>query len=49
MAYQWSVLGHKLQVTPLGCSSMQEMVNNETLITQNVEIFFLLFLETGKQ
>jgi len=41
MAYQWSVLGHKLQVTPLGCSSMQEMVNNETLITQNVE--FSLF------
>ena len=44
MAYQWSVLGHKLQVTPLGCSSMQEMVNNETLITQNVEYSLFHFL-----
>jgi hypothetical protein len=44
MAYQWSVLGHKLQVTPLGCSSMQEMVNNETLITQNVEFALFYFL-----
>jgi hypothetical protein len=44
MAYQWSVLGHKLQVTPLGCSSMQEMVNNETLITQNVEFSLFYFL-----
>jgi hypothetical protein len=32
MAYQWSVLGHKLQVTSLECSSsMQETVNNQML------------------
>jgi hypothetical protein len=34
MAYQWSVLGHKLQVTPLECSSsMHGIINNQMLIT----------------